>query len=166
MIEHERKFLCYASALNTLPTKFNTMAQRYFPGKTAVRVRSSDAGDFLTMKFKILGKDGKPTGKSHEADLPLTAKQYKILEEIPTAGKWIDKDRFEQDGWEIDVFHGHLSGLIVAEWEYGRGYKFPKILPSWIHSEVTDIRGYSNHQLALKGLPKHYLRLRNRLNKG
>lgn len=49
--------------------------------------------------------------------------------------------------WEIDVFHGELDGLILAEIELPEeGYEFE--IPPWLGDEVTHIGEYYNYTLA------------------
>ena len=49
--------------------------------------------------------------------------------------------------WEIDVFHGRLNGLVIAEVELPTEYH-PIDIPSWTIGEVTGERGWSNAELA------------------
>ncbi|MEN9647447.1 MAG: hypothetical protein RLY57_251 [Candidatus Parcubacteria bacterium] len=78
-------------------------------------------------------------------------------------GKVIEKTRFKAmspDGTtkiEIDLFKGHLEGLILIEVEFrsedaARDYILPKWL-SDISREVTDDKRYKNASLAVEGLP-------------
>ena len=50
--------------------------------------------------------------------------------------------------WEIDQFHGHNQGLIVAEVELAHEDQ-PLVLPAWLGSEVTDDPRYYNSNLSL-----------------
>lgn len=49
--------------------------------------------------------------------------------------------------WEIDVFDGENSGLVIAEIELDRADRVIE-LPTWIGDEVTDDRRYYNADLA------------------
>ena len=55
--------------------------------------------------------------------------------------------------WEIDVYHGDLAGLVVAEVEMTHEDDRP-VMPEWIGREVTGNYRYSNHFLALEGMPQ------------
>lgn len=59
-----------------------------------------------------------------------------LLESCPYA---LEKTRYFRDRWEIDVFHGPLAGLVVAEFEM-RSADEEVAIPPWMHSatEVTD----------------------------
>ena len=65
-------------------------------------------------------------------------------------GALIDKTRFwvEDRGhtWEVDVFHGENSGLIIAEVELASITEVVE-LPEWIGEEVTDDVRYYNVSL-------------------
>lgn len=71
-------------------------------------------------------------------------------------GVEIDKTRhlinFDGRTWEIDVFHGDLEGLIVAEIECDDAAEITN-LPDWVSEEVTQDYRYKNAVLALNGLP-------------
>ncbi len=60
------------------------------------------------------------------------------------------KDRYEiqhqEHLWEIDVFHGVLEGLIVAEIELQSEDESFEI-PIWVDREVTEDRRYYNSNL-------------------
>jgi len=59
----------------------------------------------------------------------------------------IEKTRYlilkENSLWEVDVFHGHKEGLIVAEIEL-KDINDPIDMPTWIGEEVTGVKEYSN----------------------
>jgi CYTH domain-containing protein len=69
------------------------------------------------------------------------------------AEKVIDKDRYEImfDGklWEVDVFHGKLEGLILAEIELEREDEV-FTLPEWLAEEVSHDVEYFNARLVEK----------------
>jgi adenylate cyclase len=51
--------------------------------------------------------------------------------------------------WEIDVFEGRNTGLVVAEVEL-RHEKQSVQLPQWVGQEITSQNRYSNASLALR----------------
>lgn len=66
-------------------------------------------------------------------------------------GDLIEKTRYRVEYcdfvWEVDIFHGANSGLVIAEIELLHPDDvFP--LPSWIGPEVTDDPRYSNSALS------------------
>lgn len=54
--------------------------------------------------------------------------------------------------WEIDVFHGPLEGLIIAEVELSSEDQ-QVVIPDWVGEEITTDGRYSNAALALNGRP-------------
>jgi adenylate cyclase len=56
---------------------------------------------------------------------------------------------------ELDVYGGHLSGLMIAEVEFEseeESHAFEP--PEWLGTEVTDDPRYKNRALAVDGLPE------------
>jgi adenylate cyclase len=55
---------------------------------------------------------------------------------------------------ELDVYHGSLAGLVVAEVEFtsaGESMRFTA--PPWFGTDVTEDEAYRNVHLALHGKP-------------
>lgn len=145
-MEIERKFLVNTTLWNALskpvPTK---IVQGYLSidQNCTVRVRIKGDKGFVTIK-------GKTTGISrseYEYGIPLDEAESMILE---FCSKSISKDRYcFKNGihiWEVDVFHGKLAPLIIAEIELSsETEKFS--IPEWISTEVSDDPGYYNSRL-------------------
>lgn len=58
---------------------------------------------------------------------------------------------------ELDVYGGKLRGLVVAEVEFpdeeaARAF----VPPGWFGRELTEVKGYSNRSLAMRGLPRSF----------
>jgi adenylate cyclase len=52
--------------------------------------------------------------------------------------------------WHVDVYHGSLDGLVTAEVELSHeAEKFAR--PSWLGTEVSQDKTYSNKNLARAG---------------
>ena len=105
-----------------------------------VRIRIKDNKGFLTIK----GKTDGITRTEFEYEIPLTEAEL-ILSEFTS--KQIRKLRYEilvgNHTWEIDVFEGHLSGLVLAELEVqSESEKY--ILPEWITEDVSLDSQYYN----------------------
>jgi CYTH domain-containing protein len=143
MREIERKFLVDPAAWEAVekpqPLK---IAQGYLltdPKKT-VRVRIKGSKGFLTIKGKTQGI----TRSEFEYEIPLSDAEellrnftdkalFKERYEIPYAGKI----------WEVDVFHGKLNGLVLAEIELqSEDEDFNK--PIWATKEVSSDPSYYN----------------------
>jgi len=56
---------------------------------------------------------------------------------------------------ELDIFHGELDGLILAEVEFTSDEQAKNfILPDWFAQDVTKDKRYANKNLCRKGLPR------------
>ena len=151
--EIERKFLVTSDAFLAQATTSYEIMQGYLckePGKT-IRVRIRDDRAFLTIKSSVL-REGLATFEwEKEIDvadarelmqLCLPGVIYKTRYIVPcTNGKW--KMENGQRCWEVDVFHGHKEGLILAELELNSEHE-PFDRPEWIGEEVTGIPQYYN----------------------
>jgi CYTH domain-containing protein len=71
-----------------------------------------------------------------------------------TAGRRIEKTRYRIPASggqtiELDVYGGHLAGLITAEIEFDSPDAAAAFVPpSWVGREVTDDPSYKNKRLA------------------
>lgn len=97
----------------------------------------------------------------HEQECEIPEAQFNMLWPL-TQGRRVEKIRYSvpvgKHQFEIDLFSGALSGLIVLEVE------FPNIEasqvfvePDFIAFEVTEDTAYKNAVLARQGLPKTFL---------
>ena len=114
-------------------------------GKT-VRVRTKGDKGYLTIKGKTEGisRDEFEYEIPHDDALKLLAN---------FCPKFLEKERFElivgEKKWEIDLFHGKLEGLIVAEIELESEEEVFE-LPAWIDREVSGDMQYYNSKLIEK----------------
>lgn len=117
----------------------------------AVRLRR-DEGD--TRAVLAVKSGGNPlTVDEYEFDTPLSEYDAKKADMV---GIEILKTRYEIpfEGlvWELDVFHGDLDGLVVAEVELDDAdAEVP--MPAWVANEVTFDARFKNAVLALNGAP-------------
>lgn len=144
MKEIERKFLVNDSVKDVLAhSESVSIRQGYIldaPDGKTVRVRTKGPKAFLTIK-------GKTTGISRtefEYEIPVEDALHLLDHFCP---KTLYKDRYKTEFagkiWEIDVFHGNLEGLIVAEIELqSEEESFES--PDWISEEVSDDKRYFN----------------------
>ena len=110
-----------------------------------VRVRIKDNRGFITIK-------GKGAGAAHpefEYEVPLDdAVQMLSLCEPPIIKKTRYIVMHDGNRWEVDVFHGDLQGLVIAELEVpNEDYQFA--LPPFVGLEVTGDKRYYNSQLGV-----------------
>ena len=145
-MEIERKFLVdkleWEKVTKPVPKR---IVQAYIlnsPEKT-VRVRIKGSKGYLTIKGATVGI----SRSEFEYEIPLTEAQEMI---DLFAEKTIEKTRYEvQVGkhlWEIDEFHGKLTGLLIAEIELeSENEAFKK--PNWVLEDVSTDINYFNAQL-------------------
>lgn len=114
-------------------------------GKT-VRVRTKGEKGYLTIKGKTEGI----SRDEFEYEIPHDDALKLLADFCP---KFLEKERFElivgEKKWEIDLFHGKLEGLIVAEIELESEEETFE-LPAWIDREVSDDAQYYNSKLIEK----------------
>ena len=149
MQEIERKFLVDPAAWDTLKKPLpSKIAQGYLstdPEKT-VRIRIKGSKGFLTIKGKTQGI----TRSEYEYEIPL-ADAEELLKSFTE--KTILKDRYEilvdQHLWEVDVFHGKLEGLVLAEIELNSEEEH-FTFPNWVTIDVSSNPAYYNSNLIKK----------------
>lgn len=145
VVEIERKFLVYEDRLPVLPA-CTRLCQGYIPtlNRTTVRVRLSDSRAFLTLKGPSVGV----SRPEFEYEIPPQDAEQMIA--LLCAGGTVDKMRYEieHEGlvWELDIFSGENSGLVVAEIELTHEDQ-PFSLPEWVGEEVSSDSRYSNFAL-------------------
>ncbi len=147
--EIERKFKVNAS-VSAIIAKINPIEiqQAYLLNSEglSVRIRMKDDKAYLTIK----GGTNPLVRDEFEYEIP-TLEANEMLENY-CKQRLIKKRYCLKQGeltWEIDVFEGNLSGLIIAEIE------LPSIeatfeLPQWIEEEVTMDPNYLNANLILR----------------
>jgi CYTH domain-containing protein len=146
MPEVERKFVVDDLPEEVRARPATRIRQGYLCVEPAeVRIRNrDDASHELTVKS--VG------GLSRaEVNLPLTPEQFDEL--WPLVQRSIEKDRtlYEVAGGtaEVDVYHGPLAGLVVAELEFPSEAEAAAFQPpSWFGTEVTTDPRYRNAALA------------------
>jgi CYTH domain-containing protein len=138
--ELERTFLLKYLPKGLDKCRKEPMTDIYIPG-TAVHpiVRIRHVGD----RFEITKKAPVAEGDSsvqHEHTISLTEEEHDALAKLP--GKRLDKTRYflKIDGRdaEVDVFHGELEGLALADFEFGsEEEKSTFVAPDFCLADVT-----------------------------
>ena len=143
--EIERKFLIDMNIIGEL-NDGKRISQGYIStsDKTVVRARIKGSEGFLTLKGQVKSF----TCSEFEYQIPLIDAE-KIIDELCDGGI-VDKTRYDifhkGHTWEVDVFHGHNQGLVVAEVEVQSESEHVD-LPEWILEEVTGDVKYFNVSL-------------------
>lgn len=120
-----------------------------------LRARLGDAGAeaFLTIKA--------PTGRAditNEFEIPVDPhKAEAIMRDMTefTVSKTRHVLPFGGQSWEVDVFSGPLSGLVMAELEVKDTAAFAHMTPlPGLGADVTENRAYANRALGEFGIPR------------
>jgi adenylate cyclase len=145
-LEIERKFIA-TNAVLVLCRVGIPIVQGYLYTDATNTIRVRRAGGQAFMAWK-----GKREGCSrHEHEHEICPRRADLTLAGLQPDQRIEKTRYlvEHAGaiWEVDVFAGALSGLILAEIELAHEGELV-ILPSWIVREVTLDERYRNSRLA------------------
>lgn len=145
--EIERKFLVSTDTWRKKARSGKGMRQAiiFSDGNRSLRIRTIDGKKArLTLKIGISGM----SRHEFEYDVPLSDARELLKLANGTA---IVKTRYEvphaKHIWEIDVFEGKLTGLVIAEVEMKSETEDPE-LPGWLGREVTGDKRFSNQSLA------------------
>lgn len=141
--EIERKFLVTNTDWKKLATQSMSIQQGYFchNDQVSIRVRVTEKQAWLNFKSINIGIQR----AEYDYEIPV-ADAWEMLESL-CQKPIIEKIRYlvpyQNHTWEIDVFEGKNSGLVIAELELEtRDELFSK--PDWIGDEVTEDQRYYN----------------------
>jgi adenylate cyclase len=144
-VEIERKFLVLGEPWRDAGPGLS-LRQGYLStgGPISVRIRISHERAWLTLK-------GPTTGISREEfEYPIPRADAEVLL-ASCADLLVEKVRYrlrvDEHIWEIDVFNGRNSGLVVAEIELEREDE-TFVRPDWLGMEVSLDERYRNSALA------------------
>jgi len=142
--EIERKFLVHFDKLPALPPPLH-IRQGYIPTlETTVRIRISENNAFLTLKGRARGI----TRSEFEYAVPLADAEAMLREFCRHTH--IEKRRYripyEGHMWELDIFEGENSGLMIAEIELASETE-SFLKPDWVGEEVSGDARYRNANL-------------------
>ncbi len=146
--EIERKYLVINNHWKRDATQSISIQQGYFchNDTVSIRVRVTDKQAWLNFKSINIGIQR----SEYEYEIPV-ADAWEMIESL-CQKPIIEKTRYlvPNNGhtWEIDVFEGKNSGLIIAELELAsKDQAFS--LPDWVGKEVTDQERYYNPWLCM-----------------
>lgn len=145
-MEIERKYLIPAMPEHLTITKIRQIEQGYLNTEPVVRIRKDNDRYELTYKSKGLMI-------REEYNMPLTCEAYEHLR-TKIDGRLISKTRYEiplTDSLtvELDVFHGDLAPLILAEVEFPSKEEADAFTPpDWFGEDVTFSSDYHNSTLS------------------
>lgn len=146
--EIERKFLVIDNEYKSMACSEYKITQGYLSDNpdSTVRVRIKDNNAFLTVKSKNIGA----VRNEWEYEVPKAEAEEMILK---CKLKCLEKTRyivpFDGHKWEVDEFHGLLSGLVIAEIELNE-INEDFYYPPFIGKEITLDPAYYNSSLVKK----------------
>ena len=152
-MEIERKFAVMKLPDNLEQYEKEEIEQGYLCIKPTVRIRKANDEYTLNYKWKQKGLEEKVAIQNIEYTMPLTKENYEVLLN-KIENNLIKKDRFKipiNDGLtvELDVFHGHLEGLVFAEVEFPdieTAENFNK--PNWLGKDLCFDKRFDNTLLS------------------
>lgn len=151
--EIERKFLVINDIYKAMAKGRREMAQGYLsrnPDAT-VRVRVADAVGYITVKGRNAG------AVRDEWEYTIPAADAEAMLKLCPEGSVLSKTRYLVDfggrTWEVDEFHGHLEGLVVAEVELDDENADVE-MPPFVSVEVTGDERYYNSNLCKQEKPE------------
>lgn len=144
-MEIERKFLVKQIPLNLEHYPSEHIEQGYLNTTPVLRIRRKN--DDYIFTYKSTGLMSR-----EELEVPLTKEAYEHL--VPKCdGNLISKTRYcipEEHGYtiELDVFHGCLEGLLLAEVEFPSEEEALSFsAPDWFACDVTQESTFHNSQM-------------------
>lgn len=146
-LEIERKFLTNDGVLPLLQGGVH-YRQGYLANTDKMSARVRIAGDTAWLTVKGRGRGNvRP-----EYEYPIPLGDAREMLDTLISGPVVEKVRYHVQHagalWEVDVFSGDNSGLIVAEIELESEHQ-RVILPPWVEAEVSDDLRYKNSSLAV-----------------
>lgn len=141
--EIERKFIVTDKSILDNCDSSIYICQAYLSDRPEATVRIRIIGEkaFLTVKSKNEGI------QRHEWEYEIPPTDAREMMKICQTSGMIEKTRYKSGRWEIDVFHGRLEGLIIAEIELENPNEIIS-LPGFVGRDVSTDNRYYNSCLA------------------
>lgn len=149
-VEIERKFLISSLPTNLHEFPHEKITQGYLvKGIDGSEVRLRRRGDDYSVTVKTKGDISRG-----EWETFITPAQFEALWPA-TEGQRVEKTRYTIPYGdlqiELDIYSGHLSGLMTAEVEFiDESGAFQFTVPEWFGREVTFDKSYKNQELATR----------------
>lgn len=147
--EIERRFLCRILDQHVLDTAPSWLITQGYISNTGPTVRIRRLGGEFVLTIK---SGGGLVRREIEFAVP-TGPGTELLE---LAGdRSVEKTRYRLSRWEVDIFHGKLAGLVLAEVELSSSDEETPPPPPGVElvQEVTLDPLFTNHNLALLDPP-------------
>lgn len=154
-MEIERKFLSREFPFKLSDFPCLNIEQSYICTSPTIRLRKSNDKFILTVK-------GSGAISREEYEIEISEKQYqRLLKKVETPS--VIKKRYmvplpNELLAEVDVYEGHLKGLITIEVEFKSLKEAKKFIPpKWFGPDVTLDSRYKNTKLSKYGIPENHL---------
>lgn len=154
MVEIERKYLVKGDGWKRLTLLKKVNIEQGYLSKSrnmTVRIRVTDDTAYITLK----GKRTDISCSEHEYEIPhedgVELIQHSITPLVKKTRHYVRDEKGQV--WDVDVFKGINRGLTMAEIELGDA-KQAVHLPSWIGTEVSHDKRYTNVYLAENKVPR------------
>jgi CYTH domain-containing protein len=149
--EVERRFLLAGVPDGEEVLVVNEIDDRYLDGTRLRLRRMVQVGGPTTLK--LTQKLPEPDGQGRQGALTtlyVSEDEYAALATLPAAT--LSKTRLSIAPYGVDVFHGHLEGLHLAEVEFESVQDAAAFLPAaFCHAEVTADRRFTGGELVRAG---------------
>lgn len=156
--ETERKFLVTALPKNLSKFPNYEILQAYISimEGTERRIRQKTTGGFK--KYFWTEKSTEPGIERDEKEVEISESQFNFYLKralFPPTKKTRYEIPHRKHKIELDIFHGPLEGLVMAEVEFKNGATARRFHPpSWMNIDATNDERYRNRNLAQHGIPK------------
>lgn len=147
-VEIERKFLVVGDGWRQEADAGCALRQGYIAreGKASVRIRLAGERGWITLKSTRAGM------VRDEFEYEIAAGEAAEMLDRLCSGPLIEKTRYKAPHggrvWEVDVFAGAATGLVLAEVELDAA-DAQVDLPDWVGREVTDDPRYRNSAIGM-----------------
>jgi CYTH domain-containing protein len=131
-----------------------SIIQGYFTSTPCIRIRISKYlfPTVFQTEGRLTIKSKKTDATRFEFEYTIPVKDAEEMINLYCGKRIVNKIRhlicFEGKLWEVDEFRAPNCGLVIAEVELQSENELIKI-PNWVDKEVTGIKTYSNHHIAL-----------------
>lgn len=146
-LEYERRFLVDRLPPEVRVTRVRQINDRYIDG-TTLRLREQVEKDSPGV-FKLTQKLPTSAASVQErviTTIYITQSEFKVLAQLPA--KTLTKIRHSVPPFGIDVFHGTLKGLVLAEAEFDSPVRAGAlVLPAFLRREVSSDERFTGGRL-------------------
>lgn len=146
-IERERRFLLAQFPASVEALRVRRIADRYIEG-TSLRLREQceEQGPAVYKLTQKIPARAPGAQQGFITSMYLTGEEFSVLAQLPA--RTLSKSRYSVPPFGIDVFHGALEGLVLAEAEFDSADAADGLhLPSFILREVSADQRFTGGQL-------------------